>query len=161
MPTHTGLASNDDVVYRRRQAVAKLRLRGMTVRQIVDALPRGENPIINPDTRQAYALSTIADDLKALRREWHREASADTAAHKAREFAELQEVKQLAWSQKDGRLALRALETEMKLLGTFEPMQLNIKLDLVVQLVEELNGAGIDATEFFTQAIERARSKRG
>ena len=158
---YDNLSKNDDLIYQRRQTVAKLRLRGMTVRQIVDALPRNNPPFLNPETGEPYTIGTIAGDLKALRKEWHKEASADTAAHKAREFAELQEVKQLAWSQKDGRLALRALETEMKLLGTFEPMQLNIKLDLVVQLVEELNGAGIDATEFFTQAIERARSKRG
>jgi hypothetical protein len=40
-----------------------------------------------------------------------------------------------------------------------ERLQVDIDIKLVVQLVEELNGAGIDATEFFTQALERAKTR--
>lgn len=42
-----------------------------------------------------------------------------------------------------------------------ERLQVDVDVKLVIQLVEELHGAGIDATDFFTQAIERARLTRG
>lgn len=156
--------ATNDIAILRRERVAALRARGLTQREIQAALaaPADKNGMVNPETGKPFDLATINRDLKHLRQQAQRAASQTTDVHRARQYAELQELKRAAWSQKDPRLALRALETEMKLLGTAqETINLNVNIELVTRFVQSLELAGINATEFFMKAVERAEQKRG
>ena len=85
--------SNGDRIRHRRQIVARLRLRGGTVTEIVEALASVQVNITNPDTGRPYSRGTIANDLKVLRKQWTDSALADTAELKGRELAELREAR--------------------------------------------------------------------
>jgi hypothetical protein len=113
--------------------VARARLRGATQREIVEALPKLEEPCINPETGEPWSLGTINADLKALQSEWRREAKKATDHHKARQLAELQEAKRQAFHDNDIGNVLRAVGLEMDLLGTEAPKHsdnLNFNLDV-------------------------------
>jgi len=101
----------------RRERVAQLVLRGLTAREIVVALASGDNPIINAKTGAPWSLGTVADDLKALKAEWNRRAAEAYDEHRARQLAEIAEVKRAAWAKGRYDTILKALEREAKLLG--------------------------------------------
>ena len=107
--------SNGAIEAKRLELVAALRLRGRTQREIQQALAA---QLLNPVTGEAYSLGTINGDIKKLERNW-RKAAADTIdEHKARQLAEIGEVKRQAWNDKDAALVLRAIDTEANILGT-------------------------------------------
>lgn len=124
---------------RRRRWVARLRLRGMTQREIVDRLLRVVEEgyptgIRNPRTGKPYALGTINSDLKAVGKRWREAATQDIAAHKARQMAELAEVRRAAWAKGHLTSVLKALLQEAKLLGLNEPEEVRGS-GFVVQVV--------------------------
>lgn len=107
----------------RRERVAQLVLRGLTAREIVVALARpiDDNnrtpPILNPRTGAPWSLGTIGADLIALKAEWNRRANAAFDEHRARQLAEVAELKRAAWAARRYDTVLKALEREAKLLG--------------------------------------------
>lgn len=113
--------TNGDRIKHRRHTVARLRLRGGTMAEIEEALPKAG--IINPDTGAPYSHGTIANDIKMLREEWRASAAADMAEHKARQLAELREARRAVWREGDLSEVRRNIETEMKLLGTAAPQR--------------------------------------
>lgn len=135
--------SQRDMMEMRRAAVARLRLRGLTLREIALALAKGDakgqGRILNPDTGEPYSNVTILNDLKALSAEWKENAQADISEHRARQIAEIEQVKRQAWSDSDGALALRAIELEMKLLGTNAPIKIDISTTLQARFVETVH----------------------
>lgn len=168
MPTrHVGTQALDkDIIAIRRQRVASLRARGLTHEEIYASLAHPETGLLNPDTQKPYDRTTITRDLKWLREDNHKQASADTSEHQARQFAELQEIKRAAWSQKSPQLALQALEKEMKLLGTMrQPDGINVNLLVVVQRFEaatkELAIDPAQALEEYIQALHAQRQTSG
>jgi len=108
-------SSKKTVIKHRREAVAKLRLRGLTQREIVDKLTR--EGLVNPETGQSYSIGTINADVQTLETEWRKQASADTAALKGRTLAELHEVKRAAWEENQLTTVLRAIDQEVHLMG--------------------------------------------
>lgn len=117
-----GNGSRNDLVKKRREMVASLRLRGLTEREITEALAKpGKQQILNPDSGEPYSPQTIHNDLKLLRDEWRERAAEDIKIHHARQLAEIQEIKRQAFLDRDGRLALMAIDREIKLLGTASP----------------------------------------
>lgn len=155
--------ANNDIATLRRERVTSLRARGMTLREITAALADvNKGGMVNPETGLPFDLATISRDIKHVREQSKRAAAQTVDNHRARQYAELQEIKRAAWAAKDGKLALRALESEMKLLGTLqETITLNVNVELVQRVVTALESAGIDATDFFNKAIARAEAKRG
>jgi hypothetical protein len=115
----------NDRVVARRELVGRLRVRGMTTREIAQAI--FEQGYANADG-YAYSHKTIVLDLKALRKQWADNAAASMEEHKARQLEEIQQLKRLAWTNQDGALALRAIETEMKLTGTAAAQKLDITI---------------------------------
>jgi hypothetical protein len=107
--------ANEAIEAKRLELVASLRLRKRTQREIQIALA---GSIVNPTTGEPYSLGTINGDIKKLEREWRRLAAAKTDEHKAIQIAELQEVKRLAWTEKDMGAVLRAIDLEANILGT-------------------------------------------
>lgn len=111
--------SHQAIVDNRRRLVASLRLRGATQREIVNQLAISGN--LNHKTGNPWSLNTINLDLQAIAAEWRAEAQRDIAEHKARQLAELTEVKRSAWSSKDLDVVLKAIKQESDILGTNEP----------------------------------------
>ena len=107
--------AHDAIEAKRLELVAALRLRGRTQREIQQALA---GQMLNPATNEPYSLGTINGDIKRLEKQW-RKAAADTIEeHKARQVAEIAEVKRQAWNDKDTATVLRALDLEANILGT-------------------------------------------
>ena len=107
--------AQDAIVAKRLELVAALRLRGRTQREIQQALA---GQMLNPATNEPYSLGTINGDIKRLEKQW-RKAAADTIEeHKARQVAEIAEVKRQAWTDKDTGAVLRAIDLEANILGT-------------------------------------------
>lgn len=129
--------AQDEIIARRRELVARARLRGATQREIVESLPKisefDGGPCINPETGEPWSLGTINSDIKALQAEWKREAKKAVDHHKSRQLAELQEAKRQAWHDNDLQSLLRAVGMEIGLLGTEAPKrQDNLNFDLDV-----------------------------
>ena len=132
--------TQQDVIAARRERVATLRARGLTLREIQATLgaetilvngERKPNPnkLLNPETGEAYDLATIFRDVEFLTDQWRKSAAASTDDHRARQFGELQEIKRAAWAARNPHLALMALEKEMKLLGTPMPEKIEHRLE--------------------------------
>lgn len=154
--------SNKDAVTIRREAVSSLRLRGLTLREITVALTKQNPPIVNSKTGEPYCAATILNDLDALKKEWREHASADIAEHHARELAEIGEIKRAAWAGKDAELALKALDREMKLLGTLrqpDGLSINISIELITQTVQALEAVGVDPAQAFEALLNKAKAK--
>jgi hypothetical protein len=103
----------DDV--KRHVAVAKLVARGYDFNKISEKL----NSLgYVTKTGRPIRPQTIAKDLKEIEQEWLKQSTADISRHKARQFHELQKLKEKAWEKADYDLVLKILDKEMMLLGT-------------------------------------------
>ena len=103
----------------RRALVARLRLRGLTQRQIVVTL--AEREIVNPADGTPWSLSTINGDCKALEKEWTQAANESIDDWKTKLLMELEEVKRAGYER--GQLAQvnRAIESQAKILKLVGP----------------------------------------
>jgi hypothetical protein len=108
----------------RRRQVASLRLRGFSLREIVQGLP--ELRIINVETQQPWTLTTIHADIVALEAQWKAAAVSDINQHKGNLNAELEEVKRVSWQAKDTTGVLAAIKQQRDLLGTDAPKRTEI-----------------------------------
>ena len=147
--------SKQDNVEQRREMVAQLRLRMLSMREIAVALER--NGIVSPVTGRAYDVATIKRDIDALKQEWHESRNVNTDEHINRQFAEMQEIKRAGWAAKDPELALKTLREEMTLLGTKKPQEVEIKINIniVYQIIELAEQQGINPSDIFEAALRR------
>lgn len=112
-------SSQKAIIDNRRLMVARLRLRGITQREIQRALEQQNT--INPADGKPWSLGTINGDIKALEAEWRERAAEEIDTFKAQQLAEIAEVKRQGWANKDLALVLRALSMEVDILGTKAP----------------------------------------
>ena len=126
----------------RRQIIARLRLRGLTQREIVDALHQ---------QGRGVSIATVNRDLKVVHEQWRSHARQDIATHKARQLAELNELKRAAWQAKDYRLALSVLREEIALLGTDAPVK--------ILWQQELKEQGVRTGDLFEQLVQMAEQE--
>lgn len=146
--------ANKDIVELRRERVAHLRLKQLSAREIAEALATGDYPLLNPETGEPYTHTTILSDIKALNSRWRKDANIATEKHAARQFAEMQETKRLAWQQNDGDLVIKVIDKEMKLLGTMkQPDGLTINVEIIVKLVEAIEARGESAATIFEEML--------
>lgn len=132
----------------RRELVARLRIRGLSQREIVDALAKGapDRPaLLNPQTGEAWTLGTINSDCKALDALWLERSYETIAEHKARVLASLREVERAAWTAKDINGVLRALKQECDLLGLDAPRQYEFLLRQEAERVAAQTGMSVEA----------------
>ena len=160
-PNHmTTPPHNQTYIDVRRVRVAQLKLRGMTTREIALALAQGDangnGRIMNPATGKPYDHTVIVKDLKVLQAEWKEQRMQDTDTHAERELAEINEIKRAAWATADPELALKALDREMKILGTAKPTEFKFTFDinLVMQLVEVIEAHGDNASDWFLACLQ-------
>lgn len=125
--------ADKDAIERRREVVAQLRLRQLTVREIAAQLPKLNPPILNPENNEPYTHTTIINDLKALKAEWRKSAGAAIAEHQAMQLAEIQQLKKAAWGGKDYGVVLRCLEREAKLLGLDEVSENQNGIEIIIR----------------------------
>lgn len=93
---------------RRRRNVARLRLRGLSTREIAEALK--------------VSHATIVRDLKVVEADWRALAAGDLDTHKATLLAEHRELRREIWSSpgdRDYGALLRSLDLEARLLGLY------------------------------------------
>ena len=105
----------------RRELVARYHVRGLSQREIVAALHA--EGCDNPLTGAAWDLATVHRDLRALSAIWQRYEAVPAAEHRARQLAELGEVRRAAWVGDDLDKVLRALKQESDLTGTAAPVK--------------------------------------
>jgi hypothetical protein len=99
----------------------------------------------------ARSLSTIHKDLQAIQEDWRSHARQDIATHKARQLAELNELRRAAWQAKDYRLALSVLREEIALLGTDAPVK--------ILWQQELKEQGVRTGDLFEQLVQMAEQE--
>ena len=127
------------------------------MREIVAAL--AEIGIVNPKSGKPYTHVTIKVDLDALNEQWRANAAMDTAEHKSTQLAEIAAIKREAWRTQDPALALRALETEMKLTGTLAAIKIDHRLSdneaVIVELIKHMEAANQSPGEKFQALVNR------
>lgn len=134
------MKSNREITAKRRAIVSSLRLRGMTLDQITEAV-QGQRGLVNPRTGRPFGRSTVYKDLNALVADWEAEAAANTASLRAQQLAELREARKAAWKARDLGEVRQLLKLEMQLLGTDAPertLALNANVDVTALSDDEL-----------------------
>lgn len=161
MPTQNGgTTAAEDKIIKRQALVAQLRLRGLTAQEVWSALVKAD--MLNADG-EPYSLATIKRDIQDNRSRWDAEAKRDTAEHRARQFAEIGEIKKQAWQKGDGELALKAIDREIKLTGTAAAIKIEMSLeiyDLLVVVVRELQAVDVDPAEMFNDLLTELAARR-
>lgn len=119
--------SNDDLIQKRREKVARFRLQGLSIREIVLAL--ASEKIVNPDTKKPFEVGTIHGDLEALKSEWAANAARDASEFISEQLAELDELKKSAWKDKRYDVVMKCMERRAKLLGLDKPTKIDATSD--------------------------------
>jgi hypothetical protein len=112
-----------DPVHRdeRRRRVEHLKIRGRTVREIVEDL--AQSGFVNPATGKPYSIEPIQRDIAWLRKEWAKRHEEEIAVHVARQLAAIREALRMAWSRGDLTEIRHYLKREAKLLGLDAPKE--------------------------------------
>ena len=119
---HPSTPSDGIVVDRRRRAVAALKLRGLTLQEIADALAlQGQ---FNPNNKKPWSKETISNDVIAIKKEWRAEAATDIATATTAILAELREVRRKAWQDNHTKTVLQSIKQECQLLGLDSPVKI-------------------------------------
>lgn len=113
--------SNREQIAHRRSMVAHKRRFGHTQREIAAAL--------------RVSVGTVNSDLRALRRQWMKEAKLDTEVQAAQQLHEIRQVKQWAYLERDGDLYLKAIALEMRLLGTAKTPGVDVNITFLARVV--------------------------
>jgi len=146
--------SRKDVIAHRRENVSRLRLRGLSIREIITAMAKMEPPMLGKDG-QPYNVATIHGDLKAITAEWRERAAADIATLKAEQLAELREVKRKAWGAGDLANLLRAIKQEAEIIGTPADKTVRVKSwqDDVIELIRQRKVTAADVAGEYGQTL--------
>src|SRR4051812_26579365 len=109
--------STSDPAHRdeRRRKVEYLKIRGLTIREIVKTM--AESGFRNPITGEPYTLNTIALDCQWLRKDWARRHEEEIAVHIARQLAGVREGIRAAWARNDLAEVRQFMKREAELLG--------------------------------------------
>jgi len=105
-----------DVIAMRREAVAAMRARGLSLRQIRENLKKLDPPI-------EVSHGTISRDVQIIRAEWKQKATESIDEWIASELADLDELEKQAWREKRYDLILKIKDRRAKLLGLDKPMR--------------------------------------
>lgn len=138
----------------RRRQVAALRLRRLTVRQIVDALARAGQ--VNPRTGKPWSVGVVQNDITYMQDAARAAALRDVSEHKADMLAQYDELLRLAWAEKRYEHVRKILADLRRLLGTDAPQV------IVYEQLQERMTAAVDALEreFADDTATRERALR-
>lgn len=113
--------SNKAIIEQRKALVASMRCKGLSQREIVANLTA--NKYINEKQKKPWSLGVINSDIKAIEMEWRTACTRDISEHKARQLAEIGEIKKHAWNAKEYAVVLKAIDQESHILGTKAPVK--------------------------------------
>ena len=154
-------ALSQDMIALRRQRVSSLRARGLTHEEIYQEMAapiKGDEPnpyyLVNPETREPFDRSTISRDLKWVRMQNLKEARQSEKQLRARQLAEIAEVKRDAWARGRLMIVLECLKREAALMGLDAPSQSKIEVDWM----RELEAAGLNASRIEQQLVEEFKT---
>jgi len=105
----------------------------------------------NPNSGRPWSLGVIHRDVQTLRQEWREAAGLAFEDHVARQLQELSNIKRLALGKGELNAALRAIQLEMKLLGTEAPITINVNLLTTLEFVA--SRLGLKAEELISSMI--------
>src|SRR3990167_8261629 len=108
-----------DAIMRRRENVGRLRLRGLSLREVATALAQMPEPII-------VTYGTVNRDLKVLEAEWRANAARAIDEYQANQLAEIAEGKRKCWQLEDMAGLARFLKLEADIRGTNAPGKLQV-----------------------------------
>jgi hypothetical protein len=108
----------------RRERVARLRLRGLTEREIAFQLGSGENALFNPKTHKPYSNFIVHRDLEWLREQWEKEATKEIGEWKTKLIVEVEEVKRAAWAHGELETVLKCVTQQRKIMGIDAPVKI-------------------------------------
>lgn len=108
-----------DMIAIRREAVAFLRARRKTQREIREALKNMTPPI-------EVSIGTVNRDLKLLRESWEKRANDKIGSWVASELADMDELEKQAWKEKRYDLVLKIKDRRAKLLGLDKPNRVEL-----------------------------------
>jgi hypothetical protein len=128
------------VIDMRRDIVASLVARGMRQTEITKQLGSPkiirngtavDNPsyLVNPETGEPFDKATINRDVMALKTRWRKSADFNADGAFGRQLAEIDEIKRRMWAKDDIWGVARAVELEIKLMGTAKPQKLEHRWD--------------------------------
>jgi hypothetical protein len=136
-PEKTGKRANgrntpDDLVTMRRERVAALRARGLSLLEILNTLSLKELPGLragesarpnpsffpNPATGEGFDRSTLFRDIQWCEKDALKRARRNTDKHRAQQLTILEETLRVAWSKGKIDIVLRTVEVMAKLTGT-------------------------------------------
>jgi len=122
-------SSRSSIIDARREQVARLRLRGLSMRAIASEV--------------GSDAGTVCRDIATLRREWRENALRSTTELKSQQLAEIAEVKRVAWEGDDPDLVLKGIKLETDICGTNAPTEQVITINelntFASQIVEIIN----------------------
>ena len=130
--------SHSDLIEKRRELVAEMRLKGFSLRRITESLAAGYvdkstgvvlGRIVNPDTNEPFALKTIQDDLDVMKAQWRKNSEVSIEEQIAREEAKIDELERIAWAKGKYELIPRCWERRAKLKGLDKPEKRDITSD--------------------------------
>jgi hypothetical protein len=142
---------DDPLIERRQEAVGRYLVMGYTQLEIAEALEKEK--ITNPETGQPYDRTTIGKDIAAVNRKWKTSTKASIEQHRARQLAELSELKRVGWKKDNPALVLNALTHESRLTDTSAPIRINI--DLVSSLWDALEKRGRDPEQVLKAMLKK------
>ena len=142
------------VIERRRELVARLVTRRLSIREIVDAL--GKQGEVNPLNGKPWSRDSVHQDIKALEKNWRESYSKEIAEHKAKQLADLEEVIRQGWMDRDMGVVLAAMAQKAVILGLNAPT----KIDITERVREIATEAGIDPDEAVREAQRIVASRR-
>lgn len=150
-------------IERRRTIVATLMSRRFSPSEIQKKMSE-EHTESNPNSFYcvdadggAYSLSVIKNDMVAITRGYRRVSTQKVSDHKARQFMELDEIKRTAWNTADPELALKALNLEVRILGTAAPLTASLT-DSLKNMIEAIQNAGMDVEEIVRRITREAQN---
>src|SRR3990167_5410982 len=108
-----------DAIMRRRENVGRLRLRGLSLREVATALAQMPEPII-------VTYGTVNRDLKVLEAEWRANAARDIGVHIANQLAEIAEARRKCWQLEDMAGLARFIKLEADIRGTNAPSKIEV-----------------------------------
>ena len=116
-----GNSSHQTVIAKRRENVGRLRLRGLSQREIVEALFK------LPADPVKVSLGTVNRDLQVIEGQWRDNAIRDIGEYQSQQLAEIAEAKRRCWQEGDLPTLARFLKLEADIRGTNAPAQVEVR----------------------------------
>jgi len=107
--------------------------------------------IKNPYSDKPFVLSTIQNDIAAIKRRWQERIDQNVEAWMAELFATLDELQGDAWGKSEYAIVVRCIQERAKLRGIYAPARVEVSWK------EELQRAGIDeasAGDLFEKLVQ-------